>query len=172
MSYVVKVSAELSEIVDILLSAGLSLDWRDLDGETVLHKAAFSADRNVIRFLIGFGANIEAVNNEGNTPLHSAVKSEDWLTMPFVVDPLCAKGARLDAEDSSGSTALGIILDRIEKEVQDFDPFKEHGAANSIDLLLAGYGANTSHPSVTRPLELLLARKDLPEKNRSNTQDI
>jgi hypothetical protein len=42
--------------------------------------------------------------------------------------------------------------------------FQEHGAANSIDLLLAGYGANTSHPSVTRPLELLLARKDLPEK--------
>jgi hypothetical protein len=37
-------SAELSEIVDILLSAGLSFDWWDLDGETELNKAAFSAD--------------------------------------------------------------------------------------------------------------------------------
>jgi ankyrin repeat protein len=124
--------------------------------------AAFAGDWIVIECLTHFGANTELVNSEGDTPLHLATKCNDWLRVYHVMDQLCLSGARTEAEDSSGLTALGLILNRVEGETQALLMPRSSRAENCIYILLVERRANASHPSVKRPLEILMARKDLP----------
>lgn len=87
----------------------------DVDGETALMMAA-GWDPAPTRALISAGANVNARDGEGATPLIHAVKGAVWTdqngpTLPgrwhiSIVIDLLAAGADPDAADSSGRTAL------------------------------------------------------------------
>lgn len=54
----------------VLLDNGvMSLDSKAPDGNTLLHLAARSSFVDMIKFLIARGADVEAKNNDGKTPL-------------------------------------------------------------------------------------------------------
>ena len=51
-------------------------------GETLLHVAAMYGRQHIIDFLLHVGADINAVDAHGMTPLHYAVKEkQDWLNL-------------------------------------------------------------------------------------------
>lgn len=72
--------------------------------------------------------------------------------------------ASVEVEDSFGSTTLGLILKRLERDLQGLGWFELIRAASTVYDLLVPYQVNASHASVKRPLELLMARKDLPKE--------
>lgn len=148
-----------SKIIDTVLKGAVNFDWHNSDGDTGLHRALFVDNWSVVRLLIDLGANIKLTNNEGETPSHVATKSANWLGMLININSLCSKGATVDADDSSGPTALGLLVTRIEKGLHDFKDGKAMGAAYSVFRLL-GYQTNASHPSVKENLELLKARTE------------
>lgn len=86
---------ESASIFDILLKSGVSLDWRNSDGDTELHMAAFAGDLSVVECLIYFGSSVELTNNEGDTPLHVTTKCDDWRSVPYIICELCSKGERV-----------------------------------------------------------------------------
>lgn len=106
-------------IARLLIAGGADLDVRDDDGLTPLHKAAMSgimralatgvqgtaADREartaVAAALIAAGANINARNQSGQTPLHFPVFGN-----VAVVEALIASGAEIDSCDAKGLTPL------------------------------------------------------------------
>lgn len=84
---------------------GVKINQVDDAGNTVLHYLARSKGQDnieIIENLIELGANIEAKNKEGQTPLISAV----LLGNVALVKELLAKGADVNAVDKDGNTPL------------------------------------------------------------------
>ena len=87
---------------------------RDAYGYTALHAAARTNSPELITALLDAGADIDALDNEGNTPLLLAAgpTRREGLNVPppsfspAAIDVLAAAGADLEARDKRGFTAL------------------------------------------------------------------
>ncbi|MEM6277016.1 MAG: ankyrin repeat domain-containing protein [Pseudomonadota bacterium] len=62
------------EAMDLLLSAGADINFRDARGETALASAAFMNRPDAARYLIEKGADLSLRNNEGVSPLGRALQ--------------------------------------------------------------------------------------------------
>ena len=71
-------------------------------GRTALHWAARSGHLEVVKFLVGAGASLEAESNDSWTALHFAAR---WGRLA-ILKVLVGAGANLEAKNNSGSTAL------------------------------------------------------------------
>lgn len=81
-------------------------DWleagADLDQE--LANAVLAGDEQRIRFLVGKGANINALDRQGTAPIHMAARSRK----PEMIELLLDLGASIDQKDKDGFTALAL----------------------------------------------------------------
>ncbi|MEO0805556.1 MAG: ankyrin repeat domain-containing protein, partial [Cyanobacteria bacterium J06643_4] len=95
--YLPKVNlAEEEVFVQQLIAQGVSVNYRDRDGNAPLH---YTDHPKISRILIEAGANVNAANNEGATPLHYA--------RSYAMGELLVKnGAQINARDKAGRTAL------------------------------------------------------------------
>ncbi|KAI3447352.1 hypothetical protein Pfo_004017 [Paulownia fortunei] len=87
-----------------LLENGASINGRDQNGWTALHRAAFKGRIDVARALIEKGINVNAKDEDGYTALHCAVESGQ----ADVLELLVKKGADMEARTNKGVTALQI----------------------------------------------------------------
>ena len=93
------------------IAAGTDLNLKDPNPvgnkDTALGMAAAFGKTDVAIALIEGGADLDARNKDGNTPLHSA----SFLCYPDIVPALVDKGADKNARNNSGSTPLeGVEL--------------------------------------------------------------
>jgi ankyrin repeat protein len=88
-------------IADLLLKAGAGLD-----ATALLLRAAKQgiSERGVIRYLSEHGADMEAVNTQGDTPLLIAIRQGNHKLAKHLVN----YGADVTVTDSSGKSALEI----------------------------------------------------------------
>ncbi|MGL5028592.1 MAG: ankyrin repeat domain-containing protein [Wolbachia pipientis] len=93
---------------------------------TPLHYAVLSG-REMVELLIEKGANINAVNESKNTPLHAATLSGKRE----VVELLIGEGAHIDAIDDNGNTPLSWAAEHSQKGV--IESLLEKGA--NIDVI-------------------------------------
>lgn len=100
----------------------LHIDVTDADGRTPLHHACAREKTLVIKLLIERGADIHAEDNNGDTPLHRAMKDRGDDTIDAYVQALGAQ-VDLDVLSRSGRTPL---MDAVET-----------GFTRSVDKLLA-----------------------------------
>jgi cytohesin len=56
---------------------GISINSRDRENSTPLHWACISNSHTVIQYLLAWGAEVNAKDTAGFTPLHLAVKELD-----------------------------------------------------------------------------------------------
>lgn len=114
------------QIVPLALAATLSA----APGPAELAKAARNRDMTAVRALLAKGADVNAAEADGATPLHWAAHWDDLA----VADLLLAKGARADAANDYGVTPLSLAA--------------TNGSAPMVlKLLKAGANANTTLPS-------------------------
>ena len=64
------------ELLELLLDRGANIEHEDGNGETLLHHAARESDPGKVGLLLNLGANADAVNDDGQTPLDVATTSE------------------------------------------------------------------------------------------------
>ncbi len=91
-----------------LLADYLVKEGAKLDANAVLHETARlgSADRDVIDFLVKQGAGIDHQDEQGDTPLHTAIRHDQRVVVKYLLN----RGARLDLANREGQTPLGLAL--------------------------------------------------------------
>jgi ankyrin repeat protein len=91
------------DMVRVLLAAKPDPDVRDDFGATALHEAIFSCNLEIIRLLLDYGFDVNAVVPlNGYTPLHYAV----WLNRPEAVKILLEYKADKTIKDKKGQTPI------------------------------------------------------------------
>ena len=88
------------ETVTGLLESGLSASSAEPDGTAALHWASQRDDLSMVQLLLAFGAEVDAPNRYGVTPLMLAVTNGS----PLVVEALIGAGASVDGVMSGGDT--------------------------------------------------------------------
>jgi len=128
------VQSHCDEVADLIIAAGPDFEPGCDTKATLLHRAAWWGRKKTAEDLIRLGADLEAVDSAGGTPLHAAMQSGstrywDVIHGPHVdvAELLLKHGAKINAKNNGNLTAL-------------------HGAASygdiaAMDLLLA-HGAD------------------------------
>ncbi len=87
-----------------LLAEGTPVDYRNFNGETVLHVAASRGDLEMVKFLVSKGADVNALTGKRWQPIHHAMRFEH----PKVANYLISHKASLLTKTSDGLTALAL----------------------------------------------------------------
>ena len=108
------------EIMDLLIQNGANVNAKNRHGDTVLHKACEYEDENAITYLLGKKADVNAVNDQGKTPLlvvlYAYIINEDKLRN--IVKQLIQKGANINVEDNDEhNTPLHLACDLSDIEI-------------------------------------------------------
>ena len=80
------------------------------DGTTMLHGAVGMNRVDCVRALLRHGAEVGVRVQRGQTPLHEATFY--WWDNAAMVSVLLQAGAKDDAKDANGMTALGYAVDK------------------------------------------------------------
>ncbi|KAM0756078.1 hypothetical protein T439DRAFT_351802 [Meredithblackwellia eburnea MCA 4105] len=78
-------------------------NWRNGEGETPLHQAAYRGHLAVMIFLENAGANVEVQDNDGWTPLHNAASKGYLDIVKWLIEDA---GAAVDTRSKHGYSAL------------------------------------------------------------------
>jgi ankyrin repeat protein len=125
-------------------STPFSVSATDSQGDTPLHWAAAEGRFETAKFLIEKGADVNATNHFGGTPL--LVVARDKVA-PAVVQLLLQSGARVGATDGSGENALHKLA---------WFGYPQENIRSAQILLDAGADVNVKNRQGKTPLDILL----------------
>lgn len=80
---------------------------RDINNNTPLHSACQNARQNIVELLISNGADVNARNNYGRSPLHLAWREKGGARISQI---LIESGADINLEDHYGETPLSVAV--------------------------------------------------------------
>ena len=132
-------SGGYNDIVQLLLTKGVSIEATDNDNDTPLHIAAWKGHTSTVELLLSKGASIEATNDYKHTPLHFAVSNGHTST----VELLLSKGASIEATNNINDTPLHLAA--------------QYGHTSAVELLLSK-GASIKAMNINNYTPLYLAR--------------
>jgi len=96
---------DFDEKVAALREAGFDFKKRQADNSTIWHLAIAKNNLDLLKKVQGFGADINAKDEQGNTVLHyAAMKSSDAETIKFLI----ANGADIKSTTEFGETAYDL----------------------------------------------------------------
>lgn len=81
-----------------------NINAKDENGSTALHRAVSNKDTEMVKLLLGYGADSNIKNNYGTTPLHMAILSNS----PEIAKLLLAYGADINAKSKGGKSPLDL----------------------------------------------------------------
>lgn len=134
------------------------LDGRSQDGFTMLHHAAKENKLEIIEFLVNSGCDINAGDNEEQTPLHKAALLGNVESVQLLLD----KGADVDKVDNNGQTPLHMAI------ISGGDTTVVRALISKADLQVKkDDGENALHLAIRYHkldcIDLILSHKQAPE---------
>ncbi|XP_044764467.1 ankyrin-3-like [Coccinella septempunctata] len=103
----IAVSRRLKDVVEYIISRNeLNINMRTNGKWTALHEATKAGRLDIIKTLLDNGADVEARDEAGQTPLHWAVRFHSSMDL---VKTLVESGADVNSKDEYGCTPLHIL---------------------------------------------------------------
>ncbi|KAM3862137.1 uncharacterized protein ankrd50l [Diretmus argenteus] len=93
-----------SEVVRLLLDAGVDVDGCDGEGRTALRAAAWGGHEEILQTLLDYGAQVDKADREGRTALIAAA----YMGHREAVEILLDHNANVNLADGDGRTALSV----------------------------------------------------------------
>ena len=84
------------------------IDFHDNNQNATLHTAAEYNNEKIITWLIEHGADIHAINDDGDTPLHCAAKNQALDSIKLLIK----YGASINAQNNSGETPIFLAVEK------------------------------------------------------------
>jgi ankyrin repeat protein len=131
------------KIIKFLLEHGAKLDLAGNTGDQPIHMASALCNLFIMKILLDKGANIESQSNIGTTPLHEVVDKANLNLQPDLEKKLnaakylIARGAKIDAPNKEGKTALELV-DSNSMELINVLEHPENIVLEDIESLLLG----------------------------------
>jgi len=111
------------DMIKLLLDYGASVNTIDSDGRTCLHVTSTLGDLEIFSLLTKYNSNLEAVDNNGSTPLLTATWHDKINILKYLLNEnVC----RIDHQDKQGATALSIASQKGNYEI--VNELLQHGA--------------------------------------------
>ncbi|KAL4772881.1 ankyrin repeat-containing domain protein [Aspergillus nidulans var. acristatus] len=134
-------SLRAKEATQELLNLGLDPNQRNNDGCTPLHLLDMPADglRDVLNILCAAGADLEAKDHKGRTPLARVMSPKPRYNYAEVLSTFIARGANLNTQDYNGNGVLHYIVRPYDFNFDHFQTLLSLGA----DPELANYKGDT-----------------------------
>jgi ankyrin repeat protein len=129
------------------LKQGAEINAKNEQGNTPVHVAVASRQKEIVGLLAERGTDVNAANPRGDTPLHLAAEADDR----DIAELLIAKGADVNARNRQGRTPLHVAA------------MKHH---TSMVESLAAHGADASVKDRSGETALQLARHKLESWDR------
>lgn len=118
------------EALELLLHYRFDVDKADKDGLTVAHSACVTGNQRILGALIEIGANLNAQDRTGNTPLHYAV-SQYWTGH---VSMLLAAGVDENLRNNNGDTAFQVADTNRARWLEIATAFRPNVARDRLEL--------------------------------------
>jgi ankyrin repeat protein len=99
-------SWRVEQAVGLLLERGANINLRNPEGQTILHKASRRGDIDTIYRISKHGPDVNALDNNGSTPLDLAISDANSWRVEEVVRLLLEHGADTNLRNGQGQTAL------------------------------------------------------------------
>lgn len=103
-SYFSLIKSTLTGLIEFFLERDVSMNSKDKYGTTALMMAVplVEGSTDIVQYLIGLGAFVDARDNDGRTALHIAVEHQKL----FISEELLKQGASADIQDVGGQIVL------------------------------------------------------------------
>lgn len=108
---------DLAAIQNAVKSDPSVVQMKNADGQTLLLLASSYGKFDIVKFLLESGADIEAKDKMGRTPLITAARERGGID---VIKLLVEKGATVNAVDDSGDSALSLAAWRGFEDIVDY----------------------------------------------------
>ena len=122
-------------VIDKLISRGISLDTRNVAGNTALHLAAYSEQTEIMMHLLDRGANPRLLNNKKESPLSICLsKKADQTVVARMLD-VCTKRDITQKTLSTGENELkvkDINADALKTVIADNSPLDQATIINQF----------------------------------------
>jgi len=96
----------LLPIASDLISCGINVNTKDIEGNTALHKAASLGMNNACLILIDAGIDVNATNDYGNTALHNAAMQNQVSAMV----PLLNHCSSITTQNNAGHSPMYVAM--------------------------------------------------------------
>ncbi|NXN97410.1 ASB10 protein, partial [Rhinopomastus cyanomelas] len=135
-----------TDCLRLLLQRGAAVDFAP-GGKTALHEACAAARSDCVRLLLGFGADPEAVSDEGYRPLHLCKSPDSFECLQQLLQHGASVASRTEEE---GDTALHVAA--------------RHGLVDHVQLLLHhGAELDAQNEEGQTPLHVACAQPHQPQ---------
>lgn len=146
-----------------LISKGAKINYRDKDGNTLLHHAVHFNDADLTRLLLTNGANINAKNNYDNAPLHWALIFEYKDIAKLLLD----NGADINAKGNLFASPLHYAVSWEQSSIVKFliDEGADVNITDSDGNTVFDIAEKKCHPEMVSIIGTMLSRDHVKKRH-------